>query len=185
VTIVSLSVASPIPLSDTLLMTPVVIVDYDPLWPAKFDALAATLTAALGPVLLRIEHVGSTAVPGLAAKPILDLDAVVPPENVPEAIRRLEAIGYVHKGDQGIAGREAFRPPAGSVPHHLYVCPSDSPELAAHVRFRDALRADTQLAATYAQLKRALAAQFGSDRAGYCDAKTAFVRAVLAGAAVC
>jgi GrpB-like predicted nucleotidyltransferase (UPF0157 family) len=158
----------------------VVIADYDPEWPSRFAALASTVAAALGPVLLRVEHVGSTAVPGLPAKPVIDLDAVVPAGGVPEAVRRLEAVGYTHKGDQGIPDREAFRPPDGSVPHHLYVCPSDNPEFAAHLRFRDALRADDRLAAEYARLKRELAARFGADRAGYCEAKTAFVRAALA-----
>lgn len=160
-------------------MTAVVIVDYDQEWPAQFAVIASTVAAALGTVLLRIEHVGSTAVPGMPAKPIIDLDAVVEINAVQEAIRRLEAIGYTHKGDQGIPGREAFRPPPGSVPHHLYVCPSNSPELAAHLMFRDALRADAQLATEYACLKRSLALRFRADRTGYCEAKTGFVRAVL------
>lgn len=161
-------------------MGPVVIVDYNPEWPAQFAVLASTVKAAIGSVLLRIEHVGSTAVPGLAAKPIIDFDAVVSAEAVPEAIRRLEAIGYTHKGDQGIPGREAFRPPQGPVPHHLYVCPSDNAELAAHLRFRDALRADRSLAMDYSRLKRELAVRFGADRAGYCDAKSSFIQEVLA-----
>lgn len=161
-------------------MAAVVIADYNSEWPAQFAVLASTAVAALGPILLRVEHVGSTAVPGLPAKPVIDLDAVVSAGAVLEAVRRLAAVGYAHKGDQGIPGREAFRPPEGAIPHHLYVCPSDSPELAAHLRFRDALRADGQLAAEYARLKRDLAARFGADRVGYSEAKTAFVRAVLA-----
>jgi GrpB-like predicted nucleotidyltransferase (UPF0157 family) len=160
-------------------MEPVVIVDYDPAWPALFASLAARVSAALGPVLVRVEHVGSTAVPGLAAKPVIDLDAVVPPGQVPEAVRRLAEVGYVHRGERGVAGREAFAAPAGLPPHHLYVCPADSPALADHVRFRDVLRADGELAAEYGRLKRRLAAQFGSDRASYCEAKTEFVRAAL------
>lgn len=161
-------------------MRPVVIADYDPEWPAHFAELASAVAAALGPLLLRVEHVGSTAVPGLPAKPVIDLDAVVPPGAVPEAVRRLEATGYAHKDDQGVPGREAFRAPAGSVPHHLYVCPSDSLELAAHLQFRDALRADDALAQAYARLKRELAARFGADRARYCEGKTEFVRGILA-----
>jgi GrpB-like predicted nucleotidyltransferase (UPF0157 family) len=155
------------------------IVNWDPEWPVLFASLSSPIAAALGPVMVRIEHVGSTAVPGLAAKPIIDIDAVVPVGSLAEAVRRLAEIGYTHKGDQGIAGRDAFRPPAGTVPHHLYVCPTDSPELAAHLRFRDALRADSRLAAEYARLKRELAARFGEDRVAYCDAKAPFVRAVL------
>ena len=161
-------------------MAAVVIVDYDPAWPSRFASLAATVSAALGSVLVQVEHVGSTAVPGLPAKPVVDLDAVVLPADVPEAIDRLAAAGYIHLGERGIAGREAFAPPAGAVPHHLYVCPADSPALADHLRFRDALRADGRLAAEYGRLKRGLAARFGDDRDGYCEAKTEFIRAALA-----
>jgi GrpB-like predicted nucleotidyltransferase (UPF0157 family) len=161
-------------------MSTIVIVEYDPAWPSRFASLAAAVTAALGPVLVRVEHVGSTAVPGLPAKPIIDLDAVVRTADVPEAIGRLAAVGYVHLGERGVAGREAFATPAGAAPHHLYVCPIGSPSLAEHLRFRDALRADGRLAAEYGRLKRHLAARFARDREGYCEAKTGFIRAILA-----
>jgi GrpB-like predicted nucleotidyltransferase (UPF0157 family) len=160
-------------------LSAIVIVDYDPAWPSRFASLAATVSAALGPVLVRVEHVGSTAVPGLPAKPIIDLDAVVRPADVPDAIDRLAAAGYAHLGERGVAGREAFAAPDGSAPHHLYVCPIGSPALTDHLRFRDALRADGRLAAEYARLKRGLASRFGCDRDGYCEAKTGFIRAVL------
>ncbi len=161
-------------------MAPIVISDYDPDWPSRFASLASAVSNALGPVLLRIEHVGSTSVPELAAKPIIDIDAVVRPADVPEAIRRLATIGYTHAGDLGIPGREAFSTPDSLPAHHLYVCPINSPALAEHLQFRDALRADPVLATEYAQLKRNLAARFASDREGYCDAKTEFIRGVLA-----
>jgi GrpB-like predicted nucleotidyltransferase (UPF0157 family) len=164
-------------------MAAVVIVDYDPAWPSLFASLAGTVAAALGPVLLRVEHVGSTAVPSLAAKPIIDLDVLVRPADVAEAVRRLSGLGYAHRGDLGVTGRDAFFAPAGTPAHHLYVCPADSPALSEHLRFRDSLRADAELAAEYGLLKRRLAARFGSDRAGYCEAKTGFVRAVLSRAA--
>jgi GrpB-like predicted nucleotidyltransferase (UPF0157 family) len=161
-------------------MAAVVIVEYDPAWPSRFASLAATVSAALGPVLVRVEHVGSTAVSGLPAKPIIDLDAVVQRADVPEAISRLAAVRYIHLGECGVAGREAFAPPAGASPHHLYVCPLDSPALAEHLRFRDTLRADSQLSDEYGRLKRVLAERYGCDRDGYCEAKTGFIRATLA-----
>jgi GrpB-like predicted nucleotidyltransferase (UPF0157 family) len=164
-------------------MAAVVIVDYDPSWPALFASLAHSVAAALGPILLRVEHVGSTSVPGLAGKPIIDLDVVGQPADVAEAIRRLSTLGYTHRGDLGITGREAFGAPAGAPAHHLYVCPIGSPALAEHLRFRDALRADPELAAAYGNLKRQLAAQYGADREGYNQAKTAFVRSALLSAA--
>src|SRR5262249_21195118 len=95
-------------------MVAVVIADYDPSWPSLFASLARSVAAALGPVLVRVEHVGSTAVPGLPAKPIIDLDVVVQPADVAEAVRRLSGLGYVHRGDLGVTGREAFAAPAGT-----------------------------------------------------------------------
>lgn len=90
---------------------------------------------ALGEELaLAVEHVGSTAVPGLAAKPVVDIDAVVPSaEDVPLAVERLERAGYRHEGDLGIPGREAFEPPADAPWHHLYVLAADSEELRRHL----------------------------------------------------
>src|SRR5690349_20583042 len=91
---------------------PVIVVDYDPAWPRLFDQLTVPVRSALGEVALRIEHVGSTSVPGLAAKPIIDISVVVATEaDVPLAIERLASIGYLHQGDLGIEGREAFVAP--------------------------------------------------------------------------
>jgi GrpB-like predicted nucleotidyltransferase (UPF0157 family) len=82
---------------------PLIIVDYDPQWPDLFAELRATVAEALGDLVVTVEHVGSTAVPGLAAKPIIDMDVVVPSvADIPEAIRRLAILGYVHRGDIGI-----------------------------------------------------------------------------------
>ncbi len=145
-----------------------------------FARLRSWIEPALEGIASRIEHVGSTAVPGLAAKPIIDLDVVVPSvTDVPVAIERLASLGYVHEGDLGIAGREAFRAPAALPKHHLYVCVQGSPALANHLAVRDALRADPALAQEYGRLKRRLARAVGSDRARYVDGKTVFLRAIL------
>src|SRR6516165_10752214 len=102
---------------------PVIIVDYDSRWPDLFEELRVPVVAALGDLVIVVEHIGSTAVPGLAAKPIIDMDVVVPSvADIPEAIGRLATLGYVHRGDLGIAGREAFTAPAGTPRHHLYMC---------------------------------------------------------------
>lgn len=86
------------------------VVDYDSQWPAIFDVLAARARGALAGLATRVEHVGSTAVPGLVAKPIVDLDvAVANARDIPPAIERLATLGYVHEGDLGIEGRQAFR----------------------------------------------------------------------------
>ena len=154
---------------------PIVIVEYDAAWPDEFERLRARAGAALGEKALAIEHIGSTSVPGLAAKPIVDLVVVVDSDDVDAAIERLSGLGYVHRGNLGVAGREAFDVPAGERVHHLYVSPLDSEELRAQLTFRDRLRTDPELAARYETLKRALAVTFRNDRPGYTDAKTDFV----------
>jgi GrpB-like predicted nucleotidyltransferase (UPF0157 family) len=128
---------------------------------------------------MSIEHVGSTAVPGLAAKPVIDLVVVVRPGRVHAAIERLAAIGYVHRGDLGVEGREAFDVPPGERRHHLYVCAVDSGELQAQLAFRNRLRNEPELASAYTDLKRQLAIRFRDDREAYSEAKTEFVTAAI------
>src|SRR4051812_3893531 len=110
-------------------------VEYDPSWPRQFDTLARRVSDALGACVLRIDHVGSTSVPGLAAKPIIDLDVLVHSEDRAAAIRALADLGYVHEGDLGITGREAFRSPIGDARHHLYLMIDGHPEWLRHIRF--------------------------------------------------
>lgn len=170
---------------------PVIVVDHDPAWPQQFDELRTVLAAALGDLALRIEHVGSTSVPGLAAKPILDIDVVIQSRaTLPAVVERLAALGYHHEGDLDVPGREALGPGDGSRPtvdpprtwprHHLYVCAQDNPELARHLAFRDWLRMHDDDAARYAKLKRDLARRHRDDGDAYCEAKTEFVEGVLA-----
>ena len=159
---------------------PVIIVDYDLHWPDLFEALRAPVVAVLGDLVIVVEHIGSTAVPGLAAKPIIDMDVVVPSvADIPEAIRRLASLGYVHRGDLGIAGREAFTAPAGKPGHHLYLCALGSEELRRHRSFRDYLLTHPDEARAYEALKKAAALRFADDRAAYNEAKSGFVEAVL------
>jgi GrpB-like predicted nucleotidyltransferase (UPF0157 family) len=164
--------------------TPVEIVDYDPEWPRIFARFRDKIASSLGSLATRIEHVGSTAVPGLAAKPVIDLDVVISCwADLPAVISNLRPLGYHPQGDLGVPGREAFTSPSGEPSHHLYVCADDSPQLARHLIFRDTLRAQPDTVRAYADLKRSLAEKFGGDRTAYADAKTAFVKRVLATAA--
>jgi GrpB-like predicted nucleotidyltransferase (UPF0157 family) len=159
---------------------PIVIVDHDPVWAAHFDQLRQPLWEAVNDIALRIEHVGSTSVPGLAAKAVIDLVVVVASAaEVPLASARICKLGYEDVGDLGIPDRTAFRYENHPLPHHLYVCPASSPALANHLAFRDRLRARPELAADYADLKRVLAQRFANDGFGYSRAKTAFVVGVL------
>jgi GrpB-like predicted nucleotidyltransferase (UPF0157 family) len=164
--------------------SPIVVVAYDPAWPDVFELIRTQLAAALGDIALAIEHVGSTSVPGLAAKPIIDIDMVIASDtHLPAAIRRLAEIGYIYEGDLGIPGRHAFRPPEGLPKHHPYLCAADNPELKRHLAFRDHLRSNPGAVLAYADLKRDLAERFGFDRDGYSVAKTGFVEEVLRRAA--
>lgn len=167
------------------------IVDYDPGWAETFAGISRVVAAALGPLALRIEHVGSTAVPGLGAKPIIDLDVVIEsPRMLPLVVEALKALGYPHEGDGGIPGREAFGREGATVPedgsgrawpaHHLYVCPSDSEELRRHLRFRDYLRSHPDSAARYEALKRDLAHRHANDSDSYVAGKSEFVERILA-----
>jgi GrpB-like predicted nucleotidyltransferase (UPF0157 family) len=105
------------------MVNPIIVVDYDPNWPELFLSFRKRIAGALGVMAAAIEHVGSTAVPGLAAKPIIDIDVLLVSEAMlPKAIERLSSLGYIYRGNLGISEREAFLPPANDPPHHLYAC---------------------------------------------------------------
>lgn len=158
----------------------VVIREYDPAWPYQFEQLMARIVKAMGDVPVTVEHVGSTAVPGLAAKPIIDLDVVVrSPDDVPVATGRLASIGSQHEGERGVPGREAFHWPVGEVRHHLYLVVEGSPPHRQHLAFRDYLRTHPEVAVKYADLKRELASKHVADRNAYTEAKGAFIERVL------
>ena len=167
-------------------MTPkdaVIIEDYDPLWPRRFETLRRGLAGLLNGLPLAIEHVGSTAVPGLPAKPIIDVDVLLRSAgDLPRVILALASVGYQHRGDLGVPGREAFRAPADRHPHHLYVCTGHGP-YGQHIAFRDYLRSHPEKASAYAALKRKLALEFGADRDAYTNAKSEFIDTILCAAA--
>ena len=161
------------------------VVDYDPQWPRDFESLRAHIWPAVADIAVAIEHVGSTSVPGLAAKPVLDIDIIVKSEEgVRQAIERLDAIGYSHRGNLGIEGREAFRATTNDPAHNLYLCRQSSAALRDHLTFRDYLRTHPETARAYAEVKRSLAAQFPDDINSYATAKTDFVTGVLETAGV-
>jgi GrpB-like predicted nucleotidyltransferase (UPF0157 family) len=119
-------------------------------------------------------------VPGLVAKPVIDIDVVVgSADDVPTAIERLRSLGYLYQGDKGIKGREAFMWPSDARPHHLYVVVRGSLPYLDHIEFRNYLREHPEVANEYATLKTRLVDQHGDDRLGYTDAKTEFVTGVL------
>jgi GrpB-like predicted nucleotidyltransferase (UPF0157 family) len=157
---------------------PVEVIDYDPTWPEEFERLKSQIVAVLGDLVVRIEHVGSTAVPGLAAKPIVDLYVVV--DDLDEATASLRELGYVPEGALGVPGRLGFGWPEGEKRHHLYICSPDHVGLETVVRFRDYMRTHARQADEYADLKRELADRYRDDRDAYAAGKDAFIAAVLA-----
>ena len=160
--------------------TPIIIEEYDPQWPQRFDAIRSRIAPVLGTFAAAIEHVGSTAVPGLAAKPIIDIDVLLKStEDLLEVIAKLKAVGYEHEGTLGVPGRDAFKAPAHDIHHHLYICSNPGTEFFRHIAFRDYLRAHPEDAEDYTRLKRSLAGKFSIDREAYTQAKTDFIEQVL------
>lgn len=163
---------------------PLVITDYNPSWPARYELEKALILGAVGPYVAAIEHIGSTAVPGLAAKPIIDI--LVGVNDLADAewcIEPMTRIGYeyVPEYEDELPERRYFRKPPGKGVrrnYHVHMVQIGGPFWERHVLFRDYLRAHPETAAEYAALKRRLAAEYGSDMDGYTDAKTDFIRAV-------
>jgi GrpB-like predicted nucleotidyltransferase (UPF0157 family) len=155
------------------------VVDWSPRWAEQFDEVATVLRTALADVAsARVEHVGSTSVPGLAAKPILDVDVIVDTHDVAAAIAALEAVGYVHRGDLGVAGREAFHAPDGPR-RNVYVCVAGTANVRNHLAVRDVLRSRDDLREAYAAVKRALADDPAMDIDTYLAGKSAVLQQVL------
>lgn len=161
------------------------ITEYNPDWPEWFARIREMVSKKLGSACLSIEHFGSTSVPGMVAKPVIDVDVVVEPDRFEEVKALLRELGYQHEGDLGVPEREAFRlhetGPAMALPdHHLYVCPRESAELARHRAFRAFLLAHPDYAQRLSELKRSLVAQHGDDRDAYIAGKDALVREITA-----
>jgi GrpB-like predicted nucleotidyltransferase (UPF0157 family)/quercetin dioxygenase-like cupin family protein len=166
----------------TLVTQDIEVLDHDPAWASWFERLRAVVWPAVAGLALRIDHVGSTSVPGLAAKPIIDLDVVVAAEaDVRPAIERLATIGYRWRGDLGVEGRQAFFPPEGDLPrHHLYLVVDGNGAHRDHVDLRDLLRQDADARKAYGDLKRKNAAEVNGDMDQYVERKHDLVQALLA-----
>jgi len=154
------------------------VVPYNPEWPRQFDAEAARLAAALAGEVRAIYHVGSTAIPGIKAKPILDfLVEVRRIEAVDAFDGAMVALGYTPRGENGIPGRRYFVQESDGVHrHHVHVYQVGHPQVKRHLDFRDYLRAHPDEAQAYSRLKEVLAEQFRHDSWGYSGAKCAFIQ---------
>ena len=157
------------------------IVEYNAEWPRTFEREAAAILAACRPWVTDVHHVGSTSVPGLAAKPILDiLPVAAGAAEAPEAVSRMTALGYRYRGENGIAGRFYFdRVVEGRTVMHVHMFPAGHHEIRRHLVFRDHLRTNPDVTRDYERLKRELALRYREDRRAYTDSKAAFITAVI------
>jgi 2'-5' RNA ligase len=163
-------------------LNPIIVKAYDPKWALEFERISDFIMPYIGDLAVAVHHVGSTSVPGLDAKPIIDIDIEIVSYDVfPQICERLIEAGWRHEGNYGIDSREAFKPikPLDFMKHHLYVCPSDSIELKRHLTFRDYLRSNKSTVDEYGKLKQRLAEQHGNDIDAYIDGKSAFIEKVL------
>ncbi len=161
-------------------MNRVHVVAYDPEWPRIFERIRSYVWPAVRDVAFDVEHVGSTSVPGLRGKPVVDACIVVASSREVQAcIERLASIGYVHRGNLGVPEREAFRHPDELPRHHLYLSPRESLSLKNHLGFRDYLRSHPEAAREYGELKASLARRFPADMDSYIVGKTDFVLRIL------
>lgn len=156
------------------------IVPYDPAWPHRFQTLAGRLREALGPVAVRIDHIGSTSVPGLAAKPIVDVQISVAAFEPLDAFRLpLERVGLVYRAGNTERTKRYFRETPGQRRTHVHVRRAGSFSEQFALLFRDFLRTHPDEALAYAALKRRLAEHYGHDRHGYLDAKEPYMWEII------
>ncbi len=162
----------------------VIIVDYDPNWPQMYEQEKARIQDAIGEYLIDIQHVGSTSIPGLSAKPIIDIMPIIRDiALIPYCVQPLESLDYAYFGENGISGRHYFRKPADitSQPHtyHLHIVDKGHDQWAMMLLFREYMLLHPESVQQYDVLKRKLATKYDSDRVGYTNAKEPFVRSIL------
>ena len=158
----------------------VVVEKWNPQWKYEYEKIVASLGKDIIYNSIKIEHVGSTSVEGLSAKPIIDLDIVIENDNFEIIKRLLNDKGYKHEGDLGIEGREAFSYSGKEelMTHHLYVCPKDSKELFKHITFRDFLKNNPALASEYSKVKEQAAVLYPDDIDKYMEFKSEIIEKI-------
>jgi GrpB-like predicted nucleotidyltransferase (UPF0157 family) len=164
-------------------MTVTLVEKYKPEWPSWFEEIKAYLGEKISQLCIQIEHVGSTSVPGMTAKPIIDMILVIESQDFEKIKGLLVERGYYHEGDLGIKGRESFdiedASIKGSVPsHHLYVCPKHSADLKKVIAFREFLKKNKEYAERLSELKWSLADEFNNDREAYMAGKAELCREI-------
>jgi len=157
----------------------VIVLPYDRTWKSDFEKIKKHLSDSIGDLIIGIEHIGSTSVEGMYAKPCIDIDVIIKDYSVfNEIVGKLASIGYIHEGDLGIKDREAFKysDKAHLQKHHLYVCPQYSEELHRHITFRDFLRSNAEAVKKYSSVKEKAAELFPNDIDKYIEYKSPCIK---------
>ena len=156
-------------------MRTIIVEPYNPKWAEEFERIKSEILPLISDDIISIEHVGSTSVVGLWAKPVIDIDIIVDDGVLPVVIEKLAIIGYTHEGDLGIKGREAFgydeKGKAHLMEHHLYVCHKNNPELRQHLALRDFLRKNPEYCEKYSKIKIEMARKYPHDIDSYIKGK--------------
>jgi len=169
----------------------IIVEDYDPGWVEEFTLLKSVYQEQLSHLSIDVQHVGSTAIPGCAAKPVIDIDIIVDNnDNVKRSIELLAPLGYRYQGDLGVLDRQAFDREDNTVPyaegrtwtydHNMYVCLAGATSLRNHLAFRDYLRSNPEEVSEYSELKRRLASEYPHDIDSYIEGKCDFIVGILA-----
>ncbi len=164
-------------------MSITLVEEYNPQWLSRFEVIVNYLGPDIRSACLRIEHVGSTSIPGMIAKPIIDIILVIERAHFEVIKTFLKMKGYKHVGDQGINDRQVFKIPDKTLKkilplHHLYVCPDDSEELKREVAFREFLKTNLEYLNRLSTLKWSLAERYNNDREAYIRGKAALCQEI-------
>jgi GrpB-like predicted nucleotidyltransferase (UPF0157 family) len=156
-------------------MRTITVEPYNPKWAEEFEKIKSEILPFISDSIISFEHVGSTSVAGLWAKPVIDIDIIVDDGMMPVVIEKLASIGYEHSGDLGIIGREAFgyndTEKAHLMKHHLYACHKDNAELKQHLALRDFLKNNSEYCEKYSKIKIEMAKKYPHDIDSYIKGK--------------
>jgi GrpB-like predicted nucleotidyltransferase (UPF0157 family) len=157
------------------------LVQYDKQWKKLFEKESALISSRIKDYIVDIQHIGSTAIPGIAAKPIIDIAVAIDDlSNIKQVVNLLEKGEYEYRGEQGIPDRHLFvRGDEECRTHHLHVMVNTSNEWKKHILFRDYLRQHPTEVKQYSDLKKRLAAEFEFDRGKYTDGKEEFIKSII------
>lgn len=153
------------------------VVPYDPRWQKEYIEESRKIRDILNCEIVEIHHIGSTAIPGIYAKPIIDILIVVKDiENIDKYNEKMHGLGYISKGEFGIEGRRFFLKGLYDRTHHMHIFETGNPEIIRHLNFRDYMISHPETAKDYEKLKRGLSVKFRYDNEGYCKGKDEYIK---------